>query len=379
MRVAMLSCNTGEGHNSAARSIERVLNEHGVECELLDVLSCVSPGVSKFLCDWHARLYKYAPKLWDVGYRVVENQEHKLGDKKSIAERFSFGAKKLKAWLDNGNFDGVISVHVFASMMYTDLQKRGQVDLPCLFVATDYTRYPYIERCAMDHFMIPAEDLVEEHIQSGIAPEKIVPSGIPVRPEFYERGDKKAAREALGLPADRTILLLMGGSMGCGPIAKMAKQLKERLPEDCMIVAICAKNKKLLEKMTAISDDRLMPLGFTKEIAQYMDASDMILTKPGGLSCTESANKRLPMIFINSVGGCENYNFDFFISRGYAVGSADPEEVLDLAVELAGDPERRAQMSKGLEEKFTVNSSRLIAEKTLELICKHKQKQEVAV
>ena len=146
-----------------------------------------------------------------------------------------------------------------------------------------------------------------------------------------------------------------------------------------MIVAICAKNKKLLEKMTAISDDRLMPLGFTKEIAQYMDASDMILTKPGGLSCTESANKRLPMIFINSVGGCENYNFDFFISRGYAVGSADPEEVLDLAVELAGDPERRAQMSKGLEEKFTVNSSRLIAEKTLELICKHKQKQEVTV
>ena len=377
MRVAMLSCNTGEGHNSAARSIEKVLNEYDVQCELLDVLSCMSPRFSKFLCDWHARLYKYAPKLWDVGYRVVENQEHKLGDKKTITERFSFGAKKLKAWLDEGNFDGIICTHVFASMMITELRKKGEVDLPCFFVGTDYTRYPYVERCDMDGFMIPSEDLLEEHVASGIAREKIIPSGIPVRQEFYEKGDKQTAREALGLPADRTILLLMGGSMGCGPIAKMAKQLKARLPEGCMVVAICAKNKKLLETLTAISDDRLQAVGFTKQVADYMEASDMILTKPGGLSCTESANKGLPMIFINSVGGCENYNFDFFMERGYAVGSADPEEVLDLAVELAGDPERRNKMSEGLEGKFTVNSSRLIAQTALEAIRKHQQKSAV--
>lgn len=144
-----------------------------------------------------------------------------------------------------------------------------------------------------------------------------------------------------------------------------------------MVVAICAKNKKLLETLTAISDDRLQAVGFTKQVADYMEASDMILTKPGGLSCTESANKGLPMIFINSVGGCENYNFDFFMERGYAVGSADPEEVLNLAVELAGDPERRNKMSEGLEGKFTVNSSRLIAQTALEAIRKHQQKSAV--
>ena len=370
MRVAMLSCNTGEGHNSAARSIEKVLNTHDVQCELLDVLSCMSPKLSKFLCDWHARLYKYAPKLWDVGYRVVENQEHKLGSKKTMAERFSFGAKKLKAWLDAGDFDGIICTHVFASMMVTYLRKKNELDLPCYFVGTDYTRYPYVERCDMDGFMVPAADLVEEHVQSGISREKVIPSGIPVRQEFYERGEKLTARESLGLPVDKTILLLMGGSMGCGPIAKMAKSLKARLPENCIVVAICAKNKKLYRKMSDIADDRLYVVGFTKQVADYMEASDMILTKPGGLSCTESANKRLPMIFINSVGGCENYNFDFFIDRGYAVGSAEPKEVIDLAVELANDPEQREKMSAGLAASFTTNSAKVIAETALEAIRK---------
>ena len=70
MRIVMLSCNTGEGHNSTAKAIQEVLKSRQIECEIVDVLACLSPRFSKFVCNWHARLYKYAPKLWDVGYRA---------------------------------------------------------------------------------------------------------------------------------------------------------------------------------------------------------------------------------------------------------------------------------------------------------------------
>ena len=62
MRILMLSCNTGEGHNSTGNAVREVLEARGVECEMIVVLgTCISPMFSKLICSTHARLYKYAP------------------------------------------------------------------------------------------------------------------------------------------------------------------------------------------------------------------------------------------------------------------------------------------------------------------------------
>lgn len=366
MRVVMLSCNTGEGHNSTARAIQEVLKARGVECEIVDVLSCFLPGVSEFVCNWHARLYKYAPKLWDVGYRAFEKKEMRADETNMLYRLLSMGAANLRKVLDKGRYDAAVCVHVFSGMMMTELRDVWNVELPCFFVTTDYTCFPYVCRCDLDGIFIPAAALTGEFVSAGLPKEKLIPSGIPVRQAFYQRADKPAAREALALPREGLVILLMCGSMGCGPMRRLAKQLHERLPADAMVTAVCGKNEKLYESLSEFEGPGMRVLGFTDQVPLYMDAADIVVTKPGGLSSTEAANKRLPIVFIDAVGGCESRNFNFFLNRGYAVGSSDPDKVLEMTLNLAADPEKRQAMAETMERDFLCNSARLIADRVME-------------
>ena len=366
MRVLLLSCNTGEGHNSTAKAIMSVLEDRGVECKLVDVLACLSPRFSKFVCNWHVRLYKYAPKLSDVGYRAVERNTGDPDDTSPVYELLALGAKKLWDMVVEGNFDAIVCVHVFSAMMMTEVRRSFASGEPCYFVATDYSVAPMLEQCDLDGYFIPAEDLKEEYVQQGIPGEKLIPVGIPVRKEFYESGDRAEARKKLDLPENGLVALLMCGSMGCGPIRKIAKDLSRQLLEGAMLVAICGRNEKLFESMKDLGDPRLRVLGYTTEIPAYMDAADLIVTKPGGLSATEAACKHLPMVFINAVGGCEGRNFDRFLERGYACGSKEPEEVVEQAAALAADPEARSGMTALLERDFSENTAVSISDRVMD-------------
>lgn len=368
MRIALLSCNTGEGHNSTAKAIREVLESRGVQCELIDTLACLSPGISKMVSTGHVYLYKYAPKLWDVSYTAMERGEPKPERKPLLYRLLSAGAKKLRTLLEQGNFDAAVCSHVFAGMMATDLRRKGQLNIPCYFVATDYARYPYVEQCDLSGYFIPAKELTDDFLKAKLPVDKLIPSGIPVRQAFYSRGDRIDARRKLNLPESGLVVLLMCGSMGVGPMQKIAKQLAERMPENTTIFAMCARNKKLYESICEIDNPKLVAMGFTDQVPTYMDAADMIVTKPGGLSSTEAGNKHLPMVFINAVGGCETPNFDFFLERGYAVGSADSEEVLSQAVELANDPEKLQKMREKLAQGFRINSAAYIADIVMDAV-----------
>jgi processive 1,2-diacylglycerol beta-glucosyltransferase len=144
------------------------------------------------------------------------------------------------------------------------------------------------------------------------------------------------------------------------------------------VVAVCGSNESLYQHVSAIKDDRLRVLGFTDRISDYMDAADLIITKPGGLSSTEAANKALPMVFVNFVGGCESRNFNFFLEKGYAVGSAAVKEAAQIAADLAADGVRRQAMSQALAENFTVNSGLFIADFLMDAAEKYRNKQKEA-
>lgn len=360
MRVLLLSANTGQGHNSTASAIMEALKEENVTCDLQDTLAYLSARFSRFICAWHARLYKYSPMLVDKGYRAFERSMDP-DETAPVYELLAFGAGKLWRTLTDENYDAVICVHVFAGMMMTEVRKAFGCKIPCYFVATDYTCSPTVEQCKLDGYFIPDSKLLPEFIRAGLPAEKLIASGIPVRQDFYRCGEREQARQQLGLPAQSPLVLVMCGSMGCGPIRKMAGSLLQLLPENATLVAICGSNEKLYEALSELSSAQLKVVGYTTKVSDYMDAADLIITKPGGLSTTEAANKHLPMVLFNTVGGCESRNFDFFLSNGYALGSDSPEEVVLQAVKLASDAEARLQMGAALEQAFTANSAQAMA------------------
>lgn len=361
MRILLLSCSTGEGHDSAAKAVIEALDNCGVLSERHDALALLSPKLAKFIGNWHVRLYRYAPKLFDAGYKMAEFITDDQDDPDILYEALALGSQKLQRFLTEGSFDAVICTHVFAGMLMTEVRKEYKTKVPCFLVATDYSCVPYTEQCAMNCYFIPSSDQAGEYAAAGLSKERLIPAGIPIRQAFYSKEEKHLARAALGLKSDGMVVLLMGGSMGCGPLRKIAKKVRERLPEGGTVITVCGRNERLYESLEDLVDEQFRVVGFTQEISRFMDAADIIVTKPGGLSSTEAANKHLPMVFIHTVGGCETYNFDYFLQKGYALGSKNADEVMDLVVGLMRSPERVARMKQRLEADFHVNGADLIA------------------
>ena len=371
MRVLMLSCNTGEGHNSTGRAIMEAMDRQGIESEMMDALSFLSPKFSDFVARWFVRIYRYAPKLFDVGYRMAEQNPVEPGETDLCYEALALGAEKLLQILEAGSYDAIVSVHVFSGMMVTELRRQGKLTIPCFLTSTDYSCVPYTEQCEADGYFIPAKSMVGEFAAAGLPKERLYPYGIPVRGLFYSRISRQEARNALDLPETGSVVLLMCGSMGCGPMRRIAKGLCDSMPEDGTLVVFCGRNERLRESLADLGSERLRVLGFTQEVPTYMDAADMMITKPGGLSSTEAANKHLPMVLINAIGGCEMRNFELFLERGYAVGSKNPAEVLELARGLLAHPEQLGQMEENMRADFTCNSADQIALHVLRAVNRH--------
>ena len=361
MRILMLSANTGEGHNSSAKALMEVLQSRGVECQLQDCLAYLSPNFSKFICDWHVRIYQYGGKIFDKGYRFLENTANPENFN-HIYELISLGAGKLRDTIMEEDFDGVVCVHPFAGTMITEVRRSWGMEIPTCLVATDYTCSPTVEQCDLDTFFVPAAEICREFELAGIPREKQMVTGIPVRQGFYEKADRQQARTTLQLPQESLVVLVMCGSMGCGPIERIAEETLSQMPEDSVMVAVCGRNEKLRESMERIRDPRLRVTGFIHNFTTYLDSADLIITKPGGLSSTEAANKHVPMVFINTVGGCESRNFDHFVKKGYAVGSSEPEEVIRIAIRMVWDTASREKMRKTLTEAFCTNTGVVMAD-----------------
>lgn len=362
MRVLILSCNTGEGHNSAAKAIAEVLENRGIYYKIEDALLCFSKEISDLVCKSYVMLCKRAPRIFGAGYRLVENHAPEPGDRSAMYALLSKGGRKLYNLVVEGDYDAVISVHVFAALMLTKVIENSNMDIRSYFVPTDYTCYPGVAECNVDKVFVPHEELIPEFIQCGVHDDKLITSGIPVKQAFFRHEDKLKAREQLGLPKDKTIVLLACGSMGCGPIKHLAENLLDDCPRNTMSVAICGRNRRLYDKLSEVAKDdgNIKVIGFTGDMPLYMDAADVIVTKPGGLSSTEAATKGLPMIFVNAIPGCETHNLDFYTNGCFGETAETVDGLVQLVKKYAENEDMRTEAAVRLRKSFYRNGAEIV-------------------
>lgn len=338
-RVLILSCNTGEGHNSCAKAIQESFEARGLRCDVADGLKFVSPLFSKLVSGGHIWIYRHAPALFRIGYRFTEKHPWVLKRKSFAYRLLGCGADPLYSFLMENGYGAVVCTHVFPSMMLTEVKRRYGLNIQTGFVATDYAGCPGIEQTDLDAYFVPDQSLVRSFEVGDIASERIVNSGMPVRQAIYRRTEKAFARRRLSIPADCRHLLVMCGSMGCGPIRKLTQLLATEMEPDWFISVACGSNTKLrtaLERRFA-DHERIRIFGYTDEISLLMDSADLYLTKPGGLSISEAAQKNLPMVMINAVAGCEEYNKNFFFKLGLGVTAESVKGLAHLCCTILPD------------------------------------------
>lgn len=348
MRVLILSCNTGEGHNSCAKAIQEAFRARGIHCQLEDALGFISPGVSRFLSSWHTRIYRYTPVLFRLGYGYAERHPELFREDAVLFRQFGRGTQRLWKYACQGEYDLVICTHVFAALMVTDVRKRHPDWSPwCAFVNTDYTCSPSTRDSRLDRYFIPDQTLLKEFVDLGIPEELIAASGIPVRQAFCTSAPKEQAKAALQIPEDCRHLLLMCGSMGCGPIKQLAGRIAAGLAPGERLTVVCGTNRRLYRKLHLHygKNPAVQVFGYAENVPLLMDSADLFLTKPGGLSVTEAKAKGLPMVLINAVAGCEDYNKKYLIEKGCAVEETTVNALASRCLKLLRDEQALTRMS----------------------------------
>lgn len=366
MKVLILSCNTGQGHNSAGRALAEEFTKRGVHADMRDALSFSSVFASRVVCGIHAKCSLHIPKLLGAGIQVAKLIDSARMDRSPCYLANMPYAGSLYDFITEGGYDTVVAPHVFPSEAITRILRKHPeaARLRTYFIGTDYAYPPFLHDTELDYYFIPHPDLVDAFAKEGVPKEKLVPLGIPVSAAFLTKREKGEARKLLGLPEAGKLLLVMTGSMGFGNTEALVANLLHRIPENTHILVMGGNNTRMKERLRARygGESRLRVLDFTKEVSLYMDASDILFTKPGGLSSTEAAAKGIPFLHTDPIPGWEEDNIRFFHAHGLSECGKDPEALALKALFLLANPWKCEEMVAAQKRQINANAARDICD-----------------
>ncbi len=357
MEALILSCGTGGGHDSAGRAIERELKARGHGAAFLDPYRLVSEHTSRAVSNAYIAMAQKAPHAFGAVYALGDSYR-KLPVKSPVYHINQTMVPVLGSYLESHPCDAIVTTHLFPAEILTSMKKRGMHIPASYFIATDYTCIPFTEETDCDHYVIPSPMLAAEFAARGIPQGKLAPLGIPVDRAFT-CGEKAAARRALGLAQGQTYYLVAGGSIGAGSVAQAVEALAE--DHSGQVIVVCGNNRPLYERLQQRFGTGCTVLEYTGQMAEYMRACDVFITKPGGLSSTEAANVGTALILMTPIPGCETHNLDFFAKNGMCLPALDPAHDLVPAVRQLADAARR--------ERMVENQRRFIPQNAAQSIC----------
>lgn len=349
MKALILSVSTGQGHHATGQAVADCFETMGVDCETLDAYGYIEPLLQGLLSKGYLITTKYIPKITSKAYDLIVKKTEPVSDYSVSKLANTFMAEELLDFLSSYRPEVVICTHVLSSTMMSILKERHEYNGIVVGIVTDFTVHPLWEETRyLDYYVTPSMLLEYQMMQKGLDVDKLLPLGIPIRPQFSEKMDKAEARRLLGLDENKNTLLLMGGSMGYGKIDRSLLDI-DSLPMDFQVLVVCGNNSRMYRKISSLipsmkNDVRVY--GYVDNVHQMMDAADCIITKPGGITSSEALAKELPMIMVNPIPGQEERNVQFMLNNGLAVYVTRSFPVEEAVFSLFRHPETIQRISE---------------------------------
>lgn len=345
MKVIILTMSTGNGHHIASRALCEYLKSRDIDAQIVDAYKYFNKIFSDLLEKGYLLATRYTPYVYGKFYRNIEKHDHT--DSKITWSHFcnSFVARQFARYISKQNPDMVVSTHPLASYLITRYKSKKLVNTKTIGIITDFCVHPYWEQTKMDYYVCANELIVNQLVKKGISEDKILPFGIPIEMKFSEKTDKSEARKMLGIEDKKTVFVITG-SMGYGNTAKYIRAL-DRMNEDFQIISVCGNNSAMKKHIDSLkTNKKIYNYGFVNNVNLMMDASDIIITKPGGLTVSEAIAKKLPVILVDPIPGQEDRNREFLLNNGLAVGVSETLPVDEVLYELLHCETRCEQIIK---------------------------------
>ncbi|HEY3309673.1 MAG TPA: glycosyltransferase [Desulfuromonadaceae bacterium] len=347
-RIAVFSVSAGSGHVRAAQALQTAaaLWYSNIEVVHVDLMELVPKLFRTIYTETYIKMIDQHPALW--GYIYDRTDREKIDSSLSRLRRTieTVNTRKLKNVLNDIAPDHVICTHFLPAQLLSRRIRKGKFQKPVWVQVTDFDMHSLWIHKGMSGYFAAHDELAGRMSERGIPAENIHITGIPIMPAFSESFSRTQCSLELGLDPARKTLLLMSGGAGLGDSIKLAERLLN-MDGEFQLVAMAGTNEKLLKKLKVLAvrfPGRLLPLGFIDSIERVMAASDLAITKPGGLTSSECLAMGLPMIIVSPIPGQEERNADFLLEHGVALKACDANALAWRVHLLLNEPERLVSM-----------------------------------
>ncbi len=349
--VLLLSVSAGAGHVRAAEALRKTAEENfpAYKAVHIDVMDFVPHLFRKIYADSYIKLVERSPELWGFLYTQTDKREKE----NPLIRKIRYAVQKLntkKLFTEIGELkpDAVICTHFLPAELLSKMIGEKKFHAPVWVAVTDFDIHGLWIQPHMSGYFAASREVAWRMQDKGINPENIHVTGIPIMPAFGRKYSRSECAKQLGISPDRTTILLMSGGLGVGGIHLIAERLLN-INSDFQILALAGKNKGLLEELKKLErsfPEKLKPAGFTTTIEINMAASDLAISKPGGLTTSECLAMGLPMIVISPIPGQEERNADYLLENGVALKAHNAAVLEFKLAELLKNPEKLCEMRK---------------------------------
>ncbi|SFL64138.1 processive 1,2-diacylglycerol beta-glucosyltransferase [Paenibacillus sp. 1_12] len=315
-RVLLLSEGFGAGHTQAAQALSvslRMLSPD-IQTRVLELGSFLNPTLAPWILTAYRKTVTTQPKLYGIMYR--SQYKKSLNRFAQLALHRIFYAQTA-AVVHQLRPDAIVCTHPIPNAVISRLKRAG-LNVPLCTVITDYDAHGTWISSEVNKYLVSTSNVRDQLLQRGVQPEAIQVTGIPVHPNFWEPHNREELRSQFGLKAMPTVLV-MGGGWGL-------MNTKDSLNhftgwrEKIQLIICLGSNDKALDELShdeRFQHENIRLMGFTREVDKWMEVSDLLITKPGGMTCTEGLSKGIPMLFYQPIPGQEEENMDYFTQHGY--------------------------------------------------------------
>ncbi len=346
-KIAILTLSVGSGHVRAAEVIQRALGDPGenIEVRIIDVLELARSWFLWLYVRPYWAMLRHAPWMWRW---LFERRQRKHYRATAPHAFFRLGCAEVLSQLKAFAPHLVIATEVGAAEIVALGKREGWFSAPILAVQTDFQTEPPWAQREIDVYCAGSDEAKAQLIGWGVSPNRIVVCGIPIDPAFGLPFEKAELLRAFGLDPGRPVVLVMGGGMGPAPLDRVLEVLELcRLP--LQVLAVAGHNQKMrlrLEQLRTHVALDLHTFGWTDAVPELMSVSDLLITKPGGVTTAEALAIGLPMVLTHPIPGPEERHLRYLEQRGVAVRAKKLEEIAQLVGSLLTAPEKLAEMAR---------------------------------
>lgn len=354
-KILIVYATAGIGHKKASIAVKKAYDEMklpDVEVTLIDALDYTNDLFKWSYLQAYLLMVNRLPLLWGLAYYLTDIPFVDLFV--SYIRRINNWAnsKKLVNYILDTKPDVIISTHFFGSEVIADLKQKSRVLSKLVTIVTDYRLHAWWVAEGTDMYIVASEDTRRDLEGRKVDPAKIKVMGIPIEPIFSKPLDGAKIFKETGLSEDMFTILVIGGGFGVGPIEGIVKVISQ-IDKKLQTVVICGHNEELVGKIQSLKDEyklNMKVLGYIDNVYEYMDIADILISKSGGITVSESLAKELPLVVISPILGQETGNCAFLARNNVAVKVKRINDLKAALEDLISNPAKLDKMKEEIKK-----------------------------